>query len=90
MALEVDGHWAARLRQEAQRRNPGSVRVINADVLRWPLPNRPFRVMGNLAFGSTTDILHQLLDQPAVPLLQADLVVQWEVARKRAAAPPSP
>jgi 23S rRNA (adenine-N6)-dimethyltransferase len=65
------------------------VRVVNADFLDVPLPSRPFRAVGCLPFGATTAILHRLLDDPSVPLVRADLVVQWEVARKRAATPPS-
>lgn len=46
-------------------------------------------MIGSLPFGRTTSILRRLLDDPGVPLVRADLVVQWEVARKRAAVPPS-
>jgi 23S rRNA (adenine-N6)-dimethyltransferase len=45
-------------------------------------------VIGSVPFGRTTDVLRYLLDEPRVPLCRADLVVQWEVARKRAAMPP--
>jgi 23S rRNA (adenine-N6)-dimethyltransferase len=30
-----------------------------------------------------------MLDEPGVPLKRADVIVQWEVARKRAATPPT-
>jgi 23S rRNA (adenine-N6)-dimethyltransferase len=33
--------------------------------------------------------MHRLLDDPATPLTRADLLVQWEVARKRAGRPRS-
>ena len=65
------------------------MRVVEGDFLSLPLPSHPFRVIGSLPFGRTTDILRRLLDDPCVPLVRADLVVQWEVAQKRAAAPPS-
>ena len=65
------------------------MRVVEADFLSLTLPVRPFRVMGSLPFGKTTDILRRLFDNPGVPLKRADVIVQWEVARKRAAAPPS-
>ena len=45
--------------------------------------------MGSLPFGATTAILRHLLDDAGSGLRRADLVVQWEVARKRAALPPS-
>lgn len=84
VAIELDPIWAARLRATARH-----VRVVNADFLDVPLPSRPFRAVGCLPFGATTAILHRLLDNPSVPLVRADFVVQWEVARKRAATPPS-
>src|SRR5262249_12884938 len=39
-------------------------------------------------FGVTTEIFRKLFDDPRTPLLRADVVVQWEVARKRAESPP--
>src|SRR5207237_2085896 len=54
---------------------------------RWPA--EPFKVVANLPFGSAAAILRALLDDPTVPLVSADLVVQWELAAKRAAVWPS-
>jgi 23S rRNA (adenine-N6)-dimethyltransferase len=88
VALEIDPIWASRLRSIAIG-PPGTIDVVNADFLGWPRPTRPFRVVGCLPFGATTAILHRLFDDPYVPLLRADLIVQWEVARKRAETPPS-
>jgi 23S rRNA (adenine-N6)-dimethyltransferase len=85
VAVEFDPHWASQLRAQLQ----GRVRVVEADFLTMPLPTRPFRVMGSLPFGETTAILRRLFDNPLVPLQRADLMVQWEVARKRAAVPPA-
>jgi 23S rRNA (adenine-N6)-dimethyltransferase len=89
VAVELDPDWAAKLRERVRRECPGRVRVVEADFRAWPLPATPFRVVGALPFGATTDILHRLFDDPAVPLVRADLIVQWEVARKRAADPPT-
>jgi len=87
VAVEVDPVCIQRLR--ASVRSAGRVRIVQADFLTFPLPTRPFRVMGSLPFGETTGILRRLLDNPSVPLERADLIVQWEVACKRAAVPPS-
>jgi len=89
VAVEIDPVWAQRLRDLVRRVAPARVRVVEADILSLPLPTRPFRVIGSLPFGQTTNILHRLLDEPSVPLERADVIVQWEVARKRAAVPPS-
>jgi 23S rRNA (adenine-N6)-dimethyltransferase len=88
-AVEIDPLWARELRQSVRRWGPGTARVVEADFLSLPLPRDPFRLVGDLPFGRTTAILRRLLDDPRVPLVRADLLVQWEVARKRAAAPPA-
>lgn len=85
VAIEFDPHWAGQLRAQLR----GRVRVVEADFLTVPLPTRPFRVIGSLPFGATTAILRRLFDDPLVPLQRADLIVQWEVARKRSAVPPT-
>jgi len=84
-AVELDPVWAERLR----RRFAGSERVdvIEADLVRVPLPAEPFRVVANLPFGETSRLLRRLLDDPATALARADLILQWEVARKRAGRP---
>jgi 23S rRNA (adenine-N6)-dimethyltransferase len=89
VALEKDPHWATTLRHEAIRRGLDDIRVVCCDALDYRLPRRPFRVVGSLPFGSTTAILRHLFDDPGSCLVRADLIVQWEVARKRAVMPPS-
>jgi 23S rRNA (adenine-N6)-dimethyltransferase len=89
IALERDPRWAQSLRHEARRRHVKNVSVVCRDVLGYRLPRRTFRVLGSLPFGSTTAILRYLLDDPGSGLERADLIVQWEVARKRSATPPT-
>ena len=89
VAIEIDPVWAERLRDRAGQALQDKVRVVEGDFLSWSLPNRPFRVIGSLPFGQTTDVLRRLLDDPYLALERADLIVQWEVARKRAALPSS-
>ena len=87
IAVEPDPVWAKRLRERF--RHQRSVHVVARDFLAVALPHEPFRVIGSLPFGRTTDILHRLLDDPATSLQRADIIVQWEVAAKRAANPPA-
>lgn len=77
LAVEPDPVWAKRLRDRG-------IRVIERDFLTVTLPREPFRVFGSLPFARTTDILHRLLDDPAIAMRRADVIVQWEVAVKRA------
>jgi 23S rRNA (adenine-N6)-dimethyltransferase len=88
IAVEIDPVWAERVRL-ATGANRGKVRVVEGDFLAERLPLRRFRAVGCVPFGETTAILHKLLDDPAGALLRADLIIQLEVARKRAAVPPS-
>ena len=84
VAVEPDPVWARRLREQV-----AGIRVLQRDFLDVTLPHEPFRVVGSLPFGRTTDILRRLLDDPSSALTRADVVVQWEVALKRAASPPT-
>ena len=84
LAIELDPRWAARLRGRWS-----NVDVVEGDVLEAELPREPFHVVANLPFDRTTAIMRMLLDDPRVPLVRADLVVEWEVARKRACPWPS-
>jgi 23S rRNA (adenine-N6)-dimethyltransferase len=84
VAVELDPRLAGRLRG----RWP-NVDVVEADARRVELPREPFRVVANLPFDGTNEILRHLLDDPRVPLVRADLVVQWGVAVKRGLPWPS-
>ncbi len=87
VAIELDSALAARLRERLRRFE--NVAVVEDDALHAPLPDRPFRVLANPPFGQTTAILRRLLDDPALPLERADLVLEWSVAWKRTSCWPS-
>jgi len=80
VAVEVDPELAAALRRRFGGRS--TVTVLEADVLDVPLPDRRFRVVANLPFDGSTAILRRLLASPS--LERADVIVEWEAARKRA------
>jgi 23S rRNA (adenine-N6)-dimethyltransferase len=83
VAVEIDAQLAEGLR----RRYP-HVDIHVEDARRVPLPREPFKVVANLPFDGGTTILRRLLD-PVVPLTTADVILQWDVAEKRAAVWPS-
>jgi 23S rRNA (adenine-N6)-dimethyltransferase len=87
IAVEPDPQWHQHLRNVAAANS--AIQVVGADFLKMPLPREAFRVMGSLPFNRTTDILKHLLDNPETYMTRADVIVQWEVACKRAANPPS-
>ncbi|MBB4683410.1 23S ribosomal RNA methyltransferase Erm [Amycolatopsis jiangsuensis] len=77
-AVELDPRRARHL----ARRTPDNVRVVQDDLLRHRLPGFRHTVVGNLPFHLTTAALRRLLRHPHWEL--AVLLVQWEVARRRA------
>jgi 23S rRNA (adenine-N6)-dimethyltransferase len=88
VAIELDGKLATRLAARFQGRS--GVQVLQEDALRVPLPRRPFKVVSNPPFHLTSRLLGRLLDDPAVPLARADLVLDWRAAVSLAAVhPPS-
>lgn len=76
-AVELDEHRVAALRREL----PG-VEVVHADATQHRFGPRSRVVVGNLPFHLTTPLLRTVLAAPA--WTDAVLLVQWEVARKRA------
>ncbi|UXA19150.1 23S ribosomal RNA methyltransferase Erm [Mycobacterium sp. SMC-4] len=78
-AVEIDARHARWLRSRAKP----STAIVEADFLRWRLPAHPHVVVGNLPFHLTTAVLRRLLH--ASQWTQSMLLVQWEVARRRAA-----
>lgn len=89
LALEKDPYWVNHLRGALGQRGQ-NVSVVCCDALDYRMPRRAFRALGSLPFGATTAFLRHLLDDPGSSgLWRADLVVQWEVARKRTASPPT-
>lgn len=76
--IEIDMRHATRLR----RRVRASTRIVNGDFLRYSLPREPHVLAGNLPFHQTTAMLRRILHSPH--WTDAVLLVQWEVARRRA------
>ena len=83
VAVEIDSELAAGLRRRFPR-----VRVLEEDVMRVPFPGEQFKVVANLPFGGATSILRRLLD-PRVLLENADVIVEWGLATRRASVWPS-
>lgn len=87
VAVEIDERFAAQLR--VRFGSTANVEVVVGDALEVALPRAPFRVVGNLPFGVTTPILRRLLDDAELELTAVDVIVEWNVARKRASPRPT-
>src|SRR5262249_23565267 len=84
IAHEVDSLLVSRLRERFGPLSP--VLVVEGDAFPQPVPRIPFRAVSNVPFHETTRLFRLLLDDPRCRLERAALIVQWEVARKRARA----
>jgi 23S rRNA (adenine-N6)-dimethyltransferase len=83
-AIEPDRTHARRLRRACP-----AAEVVEADAREVAWPSEPFRVVANLPFALAADLCRSLLDDPGVPLLGADVIVEWDFAAKRARLWPS-
>jgi 23S rRNA (adenine-N6)-dimethyltransferase len=86
LALELDADLARIL---DRRFKETSVVVLQTDARSWSWPREPFRVVSNLPFAGSTEILTDLLRDPGRPMLRADVIVQWELAVKHASLWPA-
>ena len=87
IAIELDPALAAFLRDDLG--GDPRLTVVCGNALKVPLPREPFRVVGNLPFGSGTRILQRILDDPGSALTRVDVLIQHEAARKRTQVAPS-
>lgn len=81
-AVELDGALAERLERAFAGRP--TVRIVHGDILNVQMPEGSWRAFGNVPFALTTSILRHLLDNPVDGPERADLLLQFEAARKRA------
>jgi 23S rRNA (adenine-N6)-dimethyltransferase len=84
LAVEPDRRSVERLRRACP--DADVVQASAADVT-WPA--EPFRVVANLPFLASAEICRTLLGNPALALRSADLIVEWDLAAKRARLWPS-
>lgn len=75
--IEIDAGQVRRLAAKL----PGPT-LLTGDFLHYQLPDQPHVIVGNLPFHITTAVLRKLLHSGG--WTQAILIVQWEVARRRA------
>ncbi len=91
LAVEIDPRWVAFLHRRRRQMPAGERRrlqIVDEPIEHVALPREPYRVVANPPFGATTTVLKRLLDDPRTGPWRADLIVQREVARKRAAPVP--
>jgi 23S rRNA (adenine-N6)-dimethyltransferase len=73
VAVEVDRRALHRLHERFDGDDRAT--IVDGDLLQVPLPRRPYRVVANLPFATTSAALRRLLD-PRSNLRRADVVVQ--------------
>ena len=80
MAIEIDPDLAAGLRARLP-----DIEVRNEDALEAPLPNGPYRAVGNLPYNAGTPILRRVIADPNCR--RAVFMLQKEVAQRLTAKP---
>ena len=78
VAVELDARHVAHLRRTVGPH----VAITEGDILRHAPPREPYDVVCNVPFSITTPVVRRLL--ALADWQTATLIVQWEVARKRA------
>jgi 23S rRNA (adenine-N6)-dimethyltransferase len=78
-AVEIDDAWADRLRKRQLR----GVQVVAADFLEWEPEQTPVAYVGNLPFGTGTQILRQVLESGPDQMYRAAFLLQAEYVGKR-------
>lgn len=86
VAVELDRRALAVLHERFGDDDGAALTIVHGDLLTVPLPRRPFRVVANLPFATTSTALRRLLD-PRGGLRRADLVVQRGAAVAWASEP---
>lgn len=84
-AIERDPRLAERLRQRFK--NQANVRVIEADFLTARLPSTPYKVVSNIPFNRTADIIRRLTDSGSQA--SESLLVTQAAAAARFTGPPT-
>lgn len=84
IAVELDRTLAERL--QAEFAGAPSVRIVQADVLDWDPPARPYKVVANLPYYITAPVLRHFLAGVSPPTRMVAMV-QYEVAKTLTASP---
>lgn len=77
IAIEIDQGLATNLR--ASLRDLTNVSVVQADFLRWQLPQEPYKVFSNIPFNMTADVVRKLTEDRNPPQI-AYLILQDKAA----------
>lgn len=90
ISVETDPTWVERLQEGLSSAGlDDRVEVRHGDLQSIRFPDDAYRVISNPPFGLSTALFCQLFDDPGSGPWRADLLLQHEVARKRAASPPT-
>ncbi|MEA2490882.1 MAG: rRNA (adenine1518-N6/adenine1519-N6)-dimethyltransferase [Acidobacteriota bacterium] len=83
VAVEIDPELFAKL----QRRFGDRIEIYNEDAVEAPLPDKPYRAVGNLPYNVATPILRRVIADPLCR--RAVFMLQKEVAERITAKPGS-
>lgn len=85
VAVEKDPQLYNRLAQRYQGNL--SVELYNADILKFNLPQLPYKVFSNIPFAIEGQLIRKLIDDPHNPPIDAYLIMRREVAERLVGVP---
>ncbi len=87
IAVEIDGELLRDLHTEFE--DESNVELIEGDFLRFTLPDVDYKVLSNIPFSRTADIIRRLVETTNPPC-EAHLIVQREAGERFAGSPYAP
>ncbi|MCR6105070.1 23S ribosomal RNA methyltransferase Erm [Salipaludibacillus agaradhaerens] len=80
LAVEYDKALATYLKEKAKCYN--NIHVFHQNILGFPLPKRPFKVVANIPYAITTEIMKKLLSDSASMLQNGVIVMEYGAAKR--------
>ena len=84
IGVEYDPNFARNLK--ARFSGYPNVEIVESDFLTWTLPNKPYKVLANIPFNMTADIVSKLLSGENSP--EATYLIMQDKAAERFMGPP--
>lgn len=84
LAIEKDPQLSSKLCKDFQ--NYHNFMCVNADFLNWELPLTTFKLVGNIPFAHTSEIVRKLVNHQSPPK-ESYLIIQYEATQKFTGVP---
>lgn len=80
IAIECDSGLSKQLREKLS--GLSGVKILEMDFMNMPLPGNPFKVVSNIPYSLTTNILGKLMDNPCLAFKSGVIMTELGAARR--------